>query len=99
MPRLRRADEVVIYVRAALAAVESGSVPAAVVYRTDAGVSKRVRIAYEVANGPEIVYSVAPIEKSKSRREADAFVAFLAGEKGRAAFRARGFLLRDPERR
>ena len=38
-------------VRAALAAVESGAVPAAVVYRTDAAISKSVRIAYTVDKG------------------------------------------------
>ncbi|HEV7766195.1 MAG TPA: molybdate ABC transporter substrate-binding protein, partial [Thermoanaerobaculia bacterium] len=35
-------------VRAALAAVESGNVDAAIVYKTDARIAKRSRIAYEV---------------------------------------------------
>jgi molybdenum ABC transporter molybdate-binding protein len=35
-------------VRAALAAVESGNVEAGIVYRTDAAVSRRVRVAFEV---------------------------------------------------
>jgi phosphate-selective porin OprO and OprP len=35
-------------VRAALAAVESGNVEAGVVYKTDAGISKKVKVAYEV---------------------------------------------------
>src|SRR5207245_2934230 len=35
-------------VRAALAAVESENVPAGIVYRTDAALSKRVRVAFEV---------------------------------------------------
>ncbi|HYN22816.1 MAG TPA: molybdate ABC transporter substrate-binding protein, partial [Thermoanaerobaculia bacterium] len=35
-------------VRAALAAVESGNVDAGIVYKTDAGISRKVKIAYEV---------------------------------------------------
>jgi molybdate transport system substrate-binding protein len=58
-------------VRAALAAVESENVPAAIVYRTDALGSRRVRIVFEVPRdgGPRIVYVVAPL--------------FAAGEPGR----------------
>jgi molybdate transport system substrate-binding protein len=82
-------------VRAALAAVESEAVPAAIVYRTDASIAKSVRIAFEAKGGPEIVYSVAALSRSKNQAEAEAFVQFLAGEAGRAEFRRRGFLLRD----
>src|SRR5262249_47385619 len=35
-------------VRAALAAVEAGNAEAGIVYKTDAGISKKVKIAYEV---------------------------------------------------
>jgi molybdate transport system substrate-binding protein len=44
-------------VRAALAAVESGNVDVGFVYRTDAAVSKRARIAFEVpaGTGPRIL--------------------------------------------
>jgi molybdate transport system substrate-binding protein len=50
-------------VRSALAAVESENVPAAIVYRTDAAVSSRVRVAFEVPRsaGPAIVYVMAPL--------------------------------------
>jgi molybdate transport system substrate-binding protein len=50
-------------VRAALAAVESENLPAAIVYRTDAAVSSRVRVAFEVPRsaGPAIVYVMAPL--------------------------------------
>jgi molybdate transport system substrate-binding protein len=81
-------------VRAALAAVESGAVPAAVVYRTDAAISKSVRIAYTVEKGPEILYSVAPVNSSNHPSEAEAFVAFLAGPAGREEFEKRGFLVK-----
>ena len=82
-------------VRAALAAVESGAIPAAVVYRTDAAVAKSARIAFDVTNGPEIVYSVAPVAASKDPRSAAAFVQFLAGPEGRAEFKKRGFVVRE----
>jgi molybdate transport system substrate-binding protein len=85
-------------VRSALAAVESGAVPAAIVYRTDASISKAVRVAYEVVDGPEIVYSVAPAARSRRPTEAEAFVGFLAGESGRAVFRAHGFRLLEARR-
>ncbi len=52
-------------VRAALAAVAGGDIPAGIVYRTDAAVSKEVRIAYTVTNGPAITYSLAPVAASK----------------------------------
>ena len=83
-------------VRAALAAVESGAVPAAIVYRTDAAVAKSSRIAFLVENGPEILYSVAPLSSSKNPSAAAAFVAFLEGPAGREEFTNRGFVFRGP---
>lgn len=82
-------------VRASLAAVESEAVSAAIVYRTDAAISKSVRIAFEAQNGPEILYSVAPLAASKHRAKAEAFVDFLGSDAGRAVFRSRGFTFRD----
>jgi molybdate transport system substrate-binding protein len=82
-------------VRAALAAVESEAVPAAIVYSTDASIGKNVRVAFEVNDGPQIVYAVAALANSKNRAQAEAFVQFLAGETGRAEFQRRGFLIRD----
>jgi molybdate transport system substrate-binding protein len=81
-------------VRAALAAVESGAIPAAVVYRTDAAVAKSSRIAFAVAEGPEILYSIAPVAASRNSRVAKGFVLFLAGPDGRAEFSRRGFIVR-----
>ena len=82
-------------VRAALAAVESEALPAAVVYSTDAAIAKNVKVAFEVRDGPQIVYSLAALSKSKNRAQAEAFVQFLAGETGRAEFQRRGFLIRE----
>ncbi len=82
-------------VRAALAAVAGGDVPAGIVYRTDAVISTEVRIAYTVTNGPAITYSVAPIAASKHADAASKFVAFLDSPAGRAVFERRGFLIRS----
>src|SRR5918995_1301569 len=48
-------------VRATLASVESGNVEAGFVYKTDAAVSKKVKIVYQVPidKGPKITYPVA----------------------------------------
>jgi len=82
-------------VRAALAAVAGGDIPAGIVYRTDAAVSKEVRVAYTVTNGPAITYSVAPIAASKHPETAAKFVAFLDSPAGRSVFDRRGFLIRS----
>jgi molybdate transport system substrate-binding protein len=78
-------------VRAALAAVASGAVPAGVVYSTDSASSKGVRIAFTVTNGPPIAYSVAVLAGSKHAAEARAFVKFVESDEGKAVFKRRGF--------
>jgi molybdate transport system substrate-binding protein len=80
-------------VRAALAAVETEAAPAAVVYTTDAAVSKKVRVAFVVEKGPEIAYSVAPLSASKNPA-ATAFVVYLVAPACKAVFEKRGFLVR-----
>jgi molybdate transport system substrate-binding protein len=64
----RLEDRVVptLNVRAALSAVESENADAGIVYRTDAALSKRVKVAFEVARkrGPAIVYPLAPLAAS-----------------------------------
>jgi molybdate transport system substrate-binding protein len=81
-------------VRAALAAIGDGDVPAGIVYRTDAAISRNVKIALIVNNGPPITYSVAPIAASKHPEAASKFVAFLDSPAGHAVFESRGFLVR-----
>jgi molybdate transport system substrate-binding protein len=83
-----------LHVRAALAAVESENAEAGIVYRTDAAGSKRARIALEVprAEGPKIVYPVAPLARSP-KKGAAAFVAYLRSPEARAAFTRHGFLV------
>jgi molybdate transport system substrate-binding protein len=80
-------------VRAALAAVASEAAPAGIVYRTDAAISKDVKVALIVRNGLEILYSVARIAASKSP-SAEKFVEFLSGRDGRSVFERRGFVVK-----
>jgi molybdate transport system substrate-binding protein len=81
-------------VRAALAAVAGGDIPAGIVYRTDAATSKDVRVAFTVTNGPPITYSVAPLTGSKQPRAAAAFVGFVDSRESRAVFERHGFIVR-----
>ena len=62
----------------------------AVVYATDAALSKRVRVVLTVpeAEGPRIVYPVAALSKGKASEAGLAFVRFLQGEAARAGLRA-----------
>lgn len=78
-------------VRACLSAVASGAVLAGVVYVTDAAVSQKVRIAWVVADGPQILYSFAPVAASRRAAAAKAFLDFAGGSEGRAVFERRGF--------
>ncbi|MEO8276369.1 MAG: molybdate ABC transporter substrate-binding protein [Thermoanaerobaculia bacterium] len=82
-------------VRAALAAVESGNADAAIVYRSDAAVSKKVRVVFEVptSEGPKISYPVAVLKGSKVGAAARAYVAFLSSEPARDVFRRALFTL------
>jgi molybdate transport system substrate-binding protein len=81
-------------VRAALSAVESGNAEAGFVYKTDALVSKKVKIAIEVplAEGPKITYPVAVLKDAKQPEAAKALVAFLAGLDAQKVFAKFGFL-------
>jgi molybdate transport system substrate-binding protein len=82
-------------VRAALAAVESGNADAGIVYKTDAGISKKVKIAYEVpaADGPKISYPLAVIAESKHQEAARRLLAYLESAPALGVFRRYGFLV------
>ena len=84
-------------VRAALAAVESGNVDAGIVYKTDAGVSKQVKVALEIPadQGPAISYPVAVLSGSGKVEAARRFVAYLESPAGISVFRKNGFLIRS----
>jgi molybdate transport system substrate-binding protein len=80
-------------VRAALAAVESERAEAGIVYRTDAAISQKIKIAYAVPleSGPRIIYPIARVASSKKHAAAD-FVTFLAGPMAKAVFTRYGFI-------
>ena len=82
-------------VRASLAAVESGNVEAGFVYKTDALISKKVKVAYEIPMnaGPAIRYPVAVLTTSKEPAAAKKFVTYLESEPALAVFRKYGFLV------
>jgi molybdate transport system substrate-binding protein len=81
-------------VRACLAAVESGNVDAGIVYKTDALISKKVKVAHEVAiaDGPKISYPLAVLKDSKQADAARRFAAYLGGPEARTVFTKYGFL-------
>lgn len=82
-------------VRAALAAVESEAAEAGVVYKTDAAISRKVRVAYEVPReqGPKIVYVAAPLRSSKRAAAARELVRYLRGPEAGRVFERYGFVL------
>ncbi|HEX4494858.1 MAG TPA: molybdate ABC transporter substrate-binding protein [Thermoanaerobaculia bacterium] len=82
-------------VRTALAAVESGNADEGIVYKTDAGISKKVKIAYEVpaAEGPKISYPFAVLAESKHQAEARKFLAYLESPASVTIFKKYGFLI------
>lgn len=82
-------------VRAALAVVESGNAEAGIVYKTDAAVSKNVKVALEIpaTEGPRIVYPVALVSGSRHAAAARKFLARLTEKEAGAVFRKLGFTL------
>ncbi|HEX2222800.1 MAG TPA: molybdate ABC transporter substrate-binding protein, partial [Thermoanaerobaculia bacterium] len=85
-------------VRAALDAVESGNVDAGIVYKTDARISKQVKVAYEVprAEGPRISYPFAVVAATKHSASARRFLRFLGSPAARKVFEKHGFLVQAP---
>jgi molybdate transport system substrate-binding protein len=80
-------------VRSALAAVDSGNVDAAIVYKTDARISKEVRVAYEVprAETPGISYPFGIVNDTPAARR---FFAHLRSQAALRVFAKHGFLVR-----
>jgi molybdate transport system substrate-binding protein len=85
----------VLDVRATLASVESGNVEAGFVYKTDAAISKKVKIVFEVPieKGPKITYPVAIIKESKKKEAAHDFMNYVSGDAGKSAFKKYGFVV------
>jgi molybdate transport system substrate-binding protein len=84
-------------VRAVLAAVESGNVDAGIVYKTDAAISKKVKVTYEVpvAEGPKITYPLALVKEAPQPQAAKKFITHLATEPSAKVFREFGFMVLD----
>lgn len=82
-------------VRAALAAVEAGNVEAGIVYRTDAGISRKVKIAYQVpaSEGPQITYPMALVKDAAHPDEAKQYLEFLDSKEAVALFEKFGFIV------
>jgi molybdate transport system substrate-binding protein len=82
-------------VRAALAAVESGNIEAGLVFKTDAAVSKKVKVAYEIpaASGPKISYPMAVLKDSKQVESAKKFVDYLNTDAAAKIFEKYGFIV------
>nr|AIA95791.1 CAZy families CBM50 protein [uncultured Desulfotomaculum sp.] len=81
------------HVRAALAVVESGNAGAGIVYRTDAAISKKVKVALEVpaTEVPAIRYPAAVLKDARHPAEGEKFLRWLSGGKARAIFVKFGF--------
>jgi molybdate transport system substrate-binding protein len=82
-------------VRAALAAVESGNVEAGMVYKTDAAISKRVKVACEIPakEGPAISYPVAVVRGSRNMEAARKFVDCVNSPDATRVFEKYGFIV------
>lgn len=82
-------------VRAALAAVESGAVDAAIVYRTDVRVSVKSTVAWVVPadRGPRILYPAAIVASSTAPGESERFIEYLRSDPAARLFERFGFLV------
>ncbi len=82
-------------VRATLASVESGNVEAGFVYKTDAAISKKVKIVYDVPidKGPKITYPVAIVKESKHKDAARDFISYVQSPTAKDAFKKYGFVV------
>jgi molybdate transport system substrate-binding protein len=80
-------------VRLALAAVESGAVDAAVVYRTDAAIAKRSRVAWRVpqGEGPDIRYAAVAVRDARNPAAADRLLRFLRSSEVASLMQRAGF--------
>ncbi len=83
-------------VRAALVAVEAGNVEAAIVYKTDAGISKKVKVACEIPikDGPAISYPMAVVKEATQPEASKKFLQYLNSDDAAKMFEKFGFIIR-----
>jgi molybdate transport system substrate-binding protein len=80
-------------VRTVLTAVASDNVDVGAVYRTDAIIEKKVRVAWTATDAPPINYPIAIIKNSKVTAAAAKVREFLLSDAARAVFECDGFTL------
>lgn len=82
-------------VRAALAAVASGDAEVGIVYKTDALISKKTKIVYEIPTerAPRILYPVAIAKDSQNLAEAEKFLKYLESPDAASIFTQYGFVV------
>jgi molybdate transport system substrate-binding protein len=83
-------------VRAALAAVEAGNVDAAIVYKTDAAITRNAKVVFEVptAEAPSISYPLALLTSGANNEAAQSFLKQLNSKEATQVFEKFGFLSR-----
>jgi molybdate transport system substrate-binding protein len=88
-------------VRAALAAVEAGNADASIVYKTDAAISKKVKVAFEVPveEGPRIRYPMAMLKDAKEPQAAKKFLECLSSDEAGEIFKKYGFIVIESPKR
>lgn len=81
-------------VLAALAAVSSGNADIGIVYKTDALLSKKIKVIYEVpaAEGPKILYPMALVKNSGDTKAAEKFLKYLESPVATKLFAQYGFI-------
>jgi molybdate transport system substrate-binding protein len=82
-------------VRGALAAVESGNVDAGIVYKTDAAISRKVKVALEIPSMEDlkIVYPMAILKSSTQPKLAAQYLEFLDTPASKTVFEKFGFIV------
>jgi molybdate transport system substrate-binding protein len=85
----------VLDVRATLASVESGNVDAGFVYKTDAALSKKVKMVFQVPieKGPKITYPIAIVKESKKKEAARDFMKYVLSPASNGLFKTYGFVV------
>ena len=75
---------------------KSGKVDAGIVYKTEAAISKKVKVAYGVPakESPNISYPAAAIKESNNAEAVKRFIEHLASEKASKVFEPFGFVAR-----
>jgi len=83
-------------VRAALSAVEAGNAEVGIVYKTDAAISKKVKIAYQVPanDSPAISYPMALVKETEEPEAAKRFLKHLDSDEAGRVFEKFGFIVR-----